>query len=166
MESSFLECSVRNDTQGGESEADSDDEPFHMSVRTQDLMEDSITEAFFAETCHCKLGVNNDPCSLALPRRHAVEFHQQCLELSKGELDIAILGQLTALRRREPTIATVSDQGRDKKRRITLRPYTAFRFGDMTVCKNSFLFLHAITLKHFNLTVQYKELTKQLQPSL
>ena len=77
-------------------------------------MEDSIAEAFFTETCHCKLGVNNGPCCLALPRRHAVEFRQQCLELSKGELDIAILGQLAALRRREPTIATVSDQGREK----------------------------------------------------
>ena len=89
-------------------------------------MEDSIAEAFFAETCHCKLGVNNDPCSLALPRRHAVEFRQQCLELSKGKLNIAILGQLADLRRGESTIATVSDQGRENKCRITLRIYIAF----------------------------------------
>ena len=98
MESSLLECSICNadgsDTEGGISEAESDDdELFHVSVRTEYLMEDSIAEAFFAETCHCKLGVNNDPCSLTLPRRHAVEFCQQCLELSKGKLDIAILGQ-------------------------------------------------------------------------
>ena len=45
-------------------------------MRTEDLIEDNITEAFFAETCSCKLGVNNDPCSLALTRRYTVEFRQ------------------------------------------------------------------------------------------
>ena len=91
-------------------------------------MEDSVTEAFFVEMCHYKLGVNNDPCFLALPRKHAVGFRQQCLELSKGELDIAILGQLAALHRMEPTIPTVSDHGREKKHRTTTLPIRSRRF--------------------------------------
>ena len=51
MESSFVEYSVHNpegsDTQGGERKAESDDdEPFHVSVKTEDLMEDNVTKAF------------------------------------------------------------------------------------------------------------------------
>ena len=76
--------------------------------------EDSTVKVFFSETCHCTLGTNNAPCSQALPRRYAVEYREQCLELSKTERDIAILGQLAALRRREPTIAVVSDPARIK----------------------------------------------------
>ena len=62
---------------------------------------------------------------------------------------MAILGQLAALRRREATIEAVSDTNRKKKRRVCARSYTVFRFGDMVICKNTFIFLRAISLKHF-----------------
>jgi len=45
---------------------------------------------------------------------------------SKIEQDIAVVGQLAALRRREPTIAVVSDPARTKKRRVCPRQYTVF----------------------------------------
>ena len=70
-------------------------------------------------------------------------------ELSKPEIDMAILGQLAALHRREATIEAVSDTNRKKKRRVCARSYTVLRFGDIVICKNTFIFLHAISLKHF-----------------
>ena len=137
------------DSDNEHSDTDSEGCPTVTEVRTEDVDEDQTTEQFFRETCYCTLGKNNNPCSMELCRKHAVEYRQQCFELSKDELDMAVLGELAALRRREPTISIVSDFDRQKKRRITPRPYTAFRFGDMPICKNSFLFLHGMTLKRF-----------------
>lgn len=158
LDSSFLDSStlaatqaqddVGSDPEDQESDMESDGEMI-PTKRTVDLTEDSVVEAFFKETCCCTLGLSNGPCSKALLRRFAVEYRNQCLEMSNAELDMVILGQLAALRRREPTIAMVSDQDREKKRRVTPRPYTVFRFGDMVICKSSFLFLHATTIKRF-----------------
>ena len=78
-----------------------------------------------------------------------IEYRYQCCELSKPEIDMAILGQPAALRRREATIEAVSGTNRKKKQRVSARSYTVFRFGDMVICKNTFIFLHAISLKHF-----------------
>ena len=152
LDSSLLATDVyHHDIDSGEeSSEESDGENVCLrSIRIEDATEDSTVEAFFAETCHCTLGNNNTPCSQALPRRYAVEYRDQCLELSKNELDIAVLGQLAALRRREPTLALVSDTARTKKRRVCQRPYTVFRFGDMVICKTTFLFLHALFEKRF-----------------
>ena len=109
-----------------EDESDSDGKVMGTEARTEDLTEDGIVEAFFSETCGCSHGVDKGPCSQVLPRKHAVEYRHQCLELSAAELDIAILGQLAALRRREPTIPMVSDPTREKKRRVSPRAYTVF----------------------------------------
>ena len=106
---------------------DFDDEtPCTQQRRTEDDGEDTELEAFFTETCKCTLGKDSSPCSQAIPRRFAADYRDQCLELSKAELDMAVLGQLSALCRREPVIAAVCDLGRNKKRRVCHRPYTVF----------------------------------------
>jgi len=77
------------------------------------------------------LGTNNAPCSQALPRRYAVEYREQCLELSKTEQDIAVLGQLAALRRQEPTIAVVSAQKKEPGVPKTIHSFSIWRHGCM-----------------------------------
>ena len=106
-------------------------------------------ESLFSNIFQCTLGKDGSPCSQTISTRFVADYRDQCCELSEVELDMAIMGQLAALRRREPAITAVSDTDRNKKRRVCTRPYTVFRLGDMLICKNTFLFLHAISLKHF-----------------
>ena len=72
--------------------------------------------------------------------------------MPKSELNIAIPGQLAALHRRVPTVATVSNQGQEKKRRMTWRNTQLFdsNLQEFVLCFYTLsMFLHAITLKYF-----------------
>ncbi len=80
-----LDCSQLADDSDSEESSDESDGDVRLlsrSIRREDATEDSKVESFFAESCHCTLGKNDASCSQALPRRYAVEYRDQCLELS------------------------------------------------------------------------------------
>jgi len=83
LDKSDLDCSHDAYTHDSESDEESSEEGdlLSRSIRTEDAAEDSTVAGLFSETCHCTLGPNNAPCSQALPRRYAVEYREQCLDL-------------------------------------------------------------------------------------
>ena len=106
---------------------------------------------FLANGCQCKL-----KCHVSIGRE-AIERHRgNCAELSKLELDMAILGQLAALDHRGPTSGGVH-------RRHVVRAHTRceFYFEGKNICKDAFLFLYRIVYQSMVLDRQRHRL---LQP--
>ena len=67
-------------------------------------------------------------------------YRSQCKELSRAELDMAILGQPSA----STNISTLSVHSTQHRHAATARKrtYMHFHHGGRRVCKNMFLFLH------------------------
>ena len=84
LDSSVLNSSFRTQPDSGNSsgeEVDSDAEEVTLMNRTVDVEEYDIIE-FFKKSCCCTLGANKGPCSNALPKEYAVQYHYQCMETS------------------------------------------------------------------------------------
>ena len=54
--------------------------------------ERSKVQAFYSETCKCKMGVGEMACSATLSIDDITECRNNCSELSSAELDLVILG--------------------------------------------------------------------------
>jgi len=87
------------------------DEP-KMAVRTR------RSKPFLPKPASAHLEKTAPPVHRQFPEGLLVITGISAVELSKAELDMAVLGQLSALCRREPVIAAVCDLGRNKKRRV------------------------------------------------
>lgn len=102
---------------------DSDGEIMFMN-RSVDVTDDSEIRVLLRNLAAVyTLGSKQAPCSNTLPKEYAIQYRCQCMERSRVDLDIAILGQLAALQRREPTIAIVSDQAHEKKTYLGLSQF-------------------------------------------
>ena len=87
--------------------------------------------------CGCKRD-GGKPCSAAFSREQFEYSRMQCAELSRAELDMAILGQLAAL-----LISTPQTSGhRPSNQRH--RTKMAFHFNGKPTCRDTFLVLHGI----------------------
>ena len=95
------------------------------------------------------------PCSGQFPIGHYIEFRGQCRELSRQELDMALLGQLNAF----------TFSGENAVRHPTLsrqHTYAVFWHCGQRVCRKTFLFLHTISekrLKNLKSSLSRNELT-------
>ena len=78
----------------------------------------AVMDKFLADSCGCKLN-----CPNKLRREAIQECRGNCTELSKQELDMAILGQLAATDYRGQTVGGVQQQAQG-----------AFYFDGMKVC--------------------------------
>ena len=78
---------------------------------------------------------------------HFFDFRGQCKELTRAELDMAILGQLSAFTfSGEQTVNSTTYRHSSDGRQ---RAYTVFWHGGFRVCRKTFLFLHTISEKRF-----------------
>ena len=77
-----------------------------------------------------------------------------CAELTRGELDMAVLGQLMASTDTSLSVSTVARHPEAERQ----RSYTNFLHQGKSVCTRMFLFLHTIGTKRLkNLLKSYKE---------
>ena len=59
-----------------------------------DKKEEEAITAFLGQTCGCKLGHENCPCSTTFSHQSIESCRDSCAELSHNELDIMIMAQL------------------------------------------------------------------------
>ena len=110
-------------------------------------MEESAT--FMSQGCGC-----NKKCNSQFTTEYVTSARATCPELSHSELDMAILGQLSAF---VNTSAEVSTASRHKESEPK-KSYTSFLHHGKPVCSRMFQFLHGIGIKRLkNLTKAVKE---------
>ena len=91
-----------------------------VEPRPVDDEEEEKLREFVQKGCGCTT-VNGGPCSLQFSLEHYLTMRANCAELSWGELNMALAGQLMALTR-------------------DLESH-----HDLKVCRNTFLFLHGVS---------------------
>ena len=111
-------------------------------------------QKFLNDGCGCDLVSGS--CSSTFSAESIESYRSQCSELSRAELDMAILGQLSAF----TNTSTLSVHSTKHRHTPTnrQRTYVHFFHGGRRVCKKMFLFLHTISDKRFrNLQDSWRE---------
>ena len=94
--------------------------------RNVDAQEETDIRSF---DCNCHFGAGKKACSSLLRYEDVMDYRVNCLELSRGELDMVILGQINS--------------------QSSPQSHTKFFYKGDRVCMNTFLFLHAISDKRY-----------------
>lgn len=118
-----------------------------------DTLEEQQVSTFMAAGCGCRKALGK-PCSYQFSTEYVASFRESCVQLSHSELDMAILGQLSAsvnTSKRVSIEAGHKDTEREKS-------YSSFIHQGKPICKAMFCFIHAIGEKRVkNLTRSLKE---------
>ena len=93
-------------------------------------------QSFYDHGCSCKLGPKQQSCVKQFEIQEINNFRASCLELTKTELDLMVLGHIAALMEEKP-----SDETNSQKRK---RNSTKYYHQGRTVCWATFLFVHGI----------------------
>ena len=118
---------------------------------TMDAEEGRIAR-FVAGGCFCQLS-KGKPCHSRFSPAEIRALRDECRELTRDELDLAVMGQLRALTQRDEmtqkTRATNTPRARTS---------TQFRFGGHRICIKTFCFLHNMGQKRFkSIKASWKE---------
>ena len=114
--------------------------------RKEDENETDVIKTFSSSGCGCQLQ-DGGQCSSSFLEAHFAEYRSNCLELSKGELDILIMGQIYAFTNRSiHTLHTLRHRHSEEERK---KEYSTFRHQGLLVCRTTFLFLHTIGLRRY-----------------
>ncbi len=109
----------------------------------QEREETVMVEKFLSDGCGCDLV--NGGCSSTFTVESVESYRRECSELTRVELDMALLGQLVAFTNCSTlTVHTTKDRHRPENRQ---KLYRMFWHGGRRVCKRMFLFLHTISEK-------------------
>ncbi len=111
----------------------------------EDISEAESTETFIANTCGCKMGPKNSPCSKLLTTNTIVKFRNESRELPKHELDLVILAQIRACR----TTDTQPNSCETHHEKISDKSTTKYFVHGVRVCRTTFMFLHCVGHKRF-----------------
>ena len=95
---------------------------------------------FLKSGCSCKL-LDGIPCSAQFTALILQEARDECRQLTREQLDMVIMGQLRALCHMEPS--TQKKTARNSQR---MRTCTPFHFRGHRVCRNTFVFLHTMSI--------------------
>lgn len=110
------------------------------------MEETQYVQTFVSKSCGCVLH-NGRSCSEQFSIDHYLEIRSQCKELTRAELDMALLGQLSAFCfSGEQTVRATSQRHPSEARQHT---YTMFWHKGVKVCRKTFLFLHTCSEKRF-----------------
>ena len=99
---------------------------------------------FFTKGCGCAI-FKDRPCSGMFNYEYIYDFRSQCAELTRAELDMMLLGQLSALTDTSEQSANSLVHRHSPASRQ--RSYTHFLHRGKRICRNTFLFLHNISAK-------------------
>ena len=105
-----------------------------VEPRPVDDEEEEKLREFVQKGCGCTT-VNGGPCSSQFSLEHYRTMRANCAELSWGELNMALAGQLMALTRDLESHSHPTGRGRNG---------TRYNHHDLKVCRNTFLFLHGV----------------------
>ena len=108
--------------------------------RPLDIQEERKVQEFVATTCGCNL-VNNGPCSSLFHVKHYLATRGETAELSWGELNLIILGEIMALTCSNKYTLNSKYRHTPKERE---RSVTLFHHRGHRVCRKTFLFLHGV----------------------
>lgn len=107
----------------------------YPELRQCDEKEEQLVAQFVSGGCGC-----SKKCSSYFSGDHVRDMRDQCSSLSHTELDMAVLGQLTALTNTDDNVVTESRH----KERVRQRIHRTFYHAGKIVCIKTFRFLHAI----------------------
>ena len=101
---------------------------------------------FLREGCGCTRGSKGGPLSREFQEETVLFNLNNCLELTSGELDLVILGNIQALTRNESV-------GSKRSR----SPRCNFQFQSIMICKEMFLHLYGISYSRFRRLKEHYE---------
>ena len=125
---------------------------------TDALEHDCVTQ-FITSGCGCTKARGTECCQ-QFSREYITSVRQSCAELTRAELDMAILGQIAAGTNTSPMLSTgAQSTGRAHHREAEReRRYTGFFHQGKPVCRTMFLFLHGIGKKRLeNLAASFRD---------
>lgn len=109
-----------------------------------EIEEQHCAQSFVSSGCGCSL-FSGKPCSKQLHIDYFLEFRAQCSELTRAELDLVLLGQLSAFTFSGDQTARATTHRHPSDGRQ--RSYAIFWHRGQKVCRKTFLFLHKISEK-------------------
>ena len=113
-----------------------------VEFRPCDLDEDRKVEEFMRKGCGCRKA-GGKPCSGCFEVAHVKEMRLSCQTLEKCELDMFIMGQLSALCNTSNTVSTLNRHKEEERK----KSYTSFFHQHKPICRKMFLFFHSISKK-------------------
>ena len=104
-------------------------------------------ELFLDEGCGCS-GHKGLLCSERFTPNDVLQFRSDCSEMTRTELDLVILGKLSA------TMSVMGSVGREHKHadRLRVRSRTAYAHQGWPICASMFRFLHTVGKKWLHCT--------------
>ena len=124
-------------------ESNEEDDSLCITSLESDLSEKAKVTAFATNTCRCRFGEGEKPCSASLSMDEFVESRNNCHELTSTKLDLVILGAIQSLLNCNES----SISGRSYKHRQ--QTHMAFYYHGKRICKQTFLFLRCLNKNRF-----------------
>ena len=115
----------------------------HPNTENLEREETVQVQRFLTDGCGCDL--TSGSCSSTFTAESVESYMSHCSELTRAELDMAILGQLSAFT--NTSTHTVHSSKHRHSPSSRQRAYMLFWHGGRRVCKKMFLFLHTISEK-------------------
>ena len=128
-----------------------------VNPNREDLEGDETAQVskFLADECGCNLATGGC-CSSTFSAESLESYRRDCLELTRAELDMVLLGQLAAFTNTSTNTAhSIRDTPQSSVNRQ--KTHRVFWHGARRVCKKTFLFLHTVSEKRL------RNLQKNLQ---
>ncbi len=101
--------------------------------------EDDEVKRFMGTTCGCKL-YGGKPCSEHFKLTHITEIRMSAMDLSHSELDMVILGQISACSNQSEDVVVESRHVATGRKHC----YSSYIHQGKPVCPRMFRFLHAV----------------------
>ena len=118
-----------------------------------DIDERATVTTLMESTCGCKKGIRSKPCSSQFSTDHVMSVRASCSELTRSELDMVVMGQMTAGMNDDTTTNSVSRHRAKVRQRVAI----TFHHQGKQICERMFRFLHTLG------ETRYKNLKKSLQ---
>ena len=96
---------------------------------------------FLSKSCGCNLGPHHVACSSIVYKVAIVQTSNNCLKMSRNEVDVVIMAQINAL------MTQATDQLPLHHRQGGFRPHMRYFLHGMQPCQKVILFLRAVSTK-------------------
>ena len=132
-----------------------DASPVSVDYQMDDIEEERKVKEYAQNGCTCLQG-GSGPCCRMFSESHYQEYRSYCFEMSKGELDMLIIGQISCL----TNTSDLTRHSTHHRHKLAERQhaFSQLRHKGLPVCLNTFIFLHTIGIKRYkNLKKHVKE---------
>ena len=108
-------------------------------LRVFEVEEQQVVEEFMVKGCSCRKW-GGKPCSGQFSAEYVKKMRLSCMELTREQLDMFLMGQLTAFTNNSTTVVVESRHRPDERQ----RGYANFFHQGKSICATTFKFLHGI----------------------